>query len=301
MSRNGADGSFGTIRDLPLIVRILVLLGYFAAGAILLWLLSGFLFGGVSGIEQITVSMADMIQTEDIVIDDNAMPDESAMVSENTMPDDSAAGNDSAVVNQNAVVDEPPVSDEIPAAESDAPGKDAVTNTVPVQNLPSKIYENWTCDDSRESLVLTALDEYGTPLWSFTEECSSRVEANDVVYRSLEWMENGNIVYINNAAAEVITAIDRTTGRTIWNVSGCYGCPTVYAFGSDGTLYIGSNNEFYGPACAAVSADGRELWRITGYYTAQNITAYDSYVHIEFNDWGYAYSVDFDLNGNKIN
>lgn len=276
MGINNTEERSASIRDLPAFVRALIMLGYLAGGAILLLALSCFLFGGSSGLEQLASNVTDMIQSEDITMFDEAADSDGLTVSDNTADTDNTAATDELI--------ESDVS-----ADSDAVAAVA------------EISEKWICSENDEYLVLTALDKDGNPLWSVEKDCSSRINTNGTIERTLEWLENGNIVYINNASAEKLTAIDRSTGETLWQLNGCFGCPIVYDFGSDGTLYIGSRNEFYGPSCVAVSADGRELWRITKYYTAYDITVCDDYIRVDFDDWGYTYSVDFDFNGNELN
>ncbi len=151
-----------------------------------------------------------------------------------------------------------------------------------------------------ERLVLTAFAADGSMAWEYVAECGSRISANGSEYDTLEWMENGGIVYVNNAAEEVMTALDYNTGKVLWRLDGVFGCPVVYDFGADGTLYIGSTNEFYGPGCVAVSADGRELWRVTRYFTTCGITACDDHVQVDFDDMGYFYTVNFDFDGNEL-
>lgn len=162
------------------------------------------------------------------------------------------------------------------------------------------IHADRTCPGSGEMLVLTALDAQGGTVWSHTAECGSRISANGSYYDTLEWMQSGSIVYINNASAEQLLALDRRTGSELWKLNGSYGCPVVYDFGSDGTLYIGSANEFYGPSVVAVSADGQELWRVTGYSSTSGIAVHQDHVSVCFDDCGNFYAVDFDFSGNVI-
>ncbi|MBE6760353.1 MAG: hypothetical protein E7554_09780 [Ruminococcaceae bacterium] len=183
--------------------------------------------------------------------------------------------------------------------DPEIPGAQIVSVGDAEQDYPQIIADR-TYPDGGELLTLTAVDADGGTVWEYSADCSTRVSANGSTYDTIEWMVNGGMVYINNAHVEVLTALDLRTGEMIWAIQGCFGCPVVYDFGSDGTLYIGSSNEFYGPGCVAVSPDGRELWRVTKYFTTRRITAYDDHIQVDFDDWGYSYSVSFDLDGNEI-
>jgi len=198
-----------------------------------------------------------------------------------------------------AAVPETPEEPQTQAPETT--GTTPTTTTQAPQRKPAEIIDEHSKSGSRgETLVLTAVDANGGAVWKYTETCDDRFELNETYYDTLFWVVNDGIVYINNADNETVTALDYDTGAILWRAKNICCCPVTYAFGPDGTLYIGAANEMIGDNCVAISRTGEELWRIKGYDATMDIDVREDCIAIEFELWGDCYTVRFDFNGKKI-
>ena len=123
-------------------------------------------------------------------------------------------------------------------SDSSVSGTDTVSGGDAQESLPdvAEIYAERTYPNGGEHLALTAVDADGSTVWEYIVDCPERIWANGSTYDTLEWMINGDTVYVNNAHEEILTALDRRNGQIIWELNGAFGCPIVYDFGSDGTL-----------------------------------------------------------------
>lgn len=110
-------------------------------------------------------------------------------------------------------------------------------------------------------LVIRGLDAGESEVWSYRSADCAQTEL-EVVQLIAEtdtavYLNEQGIVENGTVGGGRITALEKQTGKVLWQNTKFDGASVYSCFDRQGTLYCGG---YYGPDCMAIDADGNTLW-----------------------------------------
>jgi len=163
--------------------------------------------------------------------------------------------------------------------------------------------------DTAETIYLGRYDAQGQLLWDYATESLGSTELEALTVFQNEKAEVPMVMVYNSYYG--LIALDAATGNEIWTLpvsEVSLGGSIVHAVSSDGTMYIGG---YYGPDPAAISADGKLLWRAssahneegvgeTTFYWMDNIVDLSDGIAVHYENGGSPVWVGYDLKGKMV-